>query len=72
MTFEERMEFLFQSIESHDRQIGENADAIAKLQDAVTKLVAVSNQDATAIRSLARIAGDHESRISGLEGDRRP
>jgi hypothetical protein len=47
------MEFLVQSIESHDRQIGE-------LTDAVTKLVAVTNQDAIAIRTLARIADAHE------------
>jgi hypothetical protein len=56
MTFEERIEFLFQSIESHDRQIGENAEGIAKLQDAVGKLVTVSNQDAASIQALARIA----------------
>ena len=56
MTFEERIEFLFQSIESHDRQIGENAEAIAKLQDPVGKLVTVSNQDAASIQALARIA----------------
>jgi hypothetical protein len=50
-----------QSIESHDRQIGD-------ITDAVNKLVAVTNQDATAIRTLARIADAHEQRISDLEG----
>ena len=40
-------------MESHDRQIGE-------LTDAVTKLVAVTNQDAVAIRALTRIADIHE------------
>lgn len=50
-------------IEAHDRQI-------EKLTDAVTKLVGVSNEDATAIRTLARIADLHEKRITGLEGGR--
>jgi hypothetical protein len=63
MTIDERIEYLVQSIESHDRQIGE-------LTDAVTKLVAVTNQDATAIRTLARIADAHEKRISQLEENR--
>ena len=49
MTIDERIVYLLQSIESHDRQIGD-------LTDAVMKLVAVSNQDATAIRTLAGIA----------------
>jgi hypothetical protein len=51
MTLDERIEFLMQSIESHDRQIGE-------LTDAITKLVAVTNEDAIAIRTLARVAGN--------------
>ena len=63
MTLDQRIEFLVQSIESHDRQIGE-------LTDAVTKLVAVTNEDATAIRTLARIAEVHEKRISQVEGSR--
>jgi hypothetical protein len=63
MTIDERIGFLVQSIESHDRQIGE-------LTDAVTKLVAVTNQDATAIRTLARIAEAHEKRISQIEDNR--
>lgn len=63
MTIDERIGYLVQSIESHDRQIGE-------LTDAVTKLVAVTNQDATAIRTLARIADAHEKRISQLEENR--
>jgi hypothetical protein len=53
MTVDQRIEFVMQSIESHDRQIGELTDAIAKL-------VAVTNEDATAIRTLARIAESHE------------
>jgi hypothetical protein len=61
MTIEERVEFLMQSIESHDRQIGD-------ITDAINKLVAVTNQDATAIRTLARIADAHEQRIANIEG----
>jgi hypothetical protein len=44
MTIDERIEFLMRSIESHDRQIGE-------LTEAVAKLVSVTNEDATAIRT---------------------
>ena len=48
MTLDQRIEFLVQSSESHDRrQIGE-------LTEAITNLVAVPNEDATAIRTLAR------------------
>lgn len=61
MSFEERMEYLTQSIESHDRQIGEITDAIAKL-------VAVTNEDAAAIRTLGRIADIHDRRLTDLEG----
>lgn len=74
MTMEERMEFLTQSIESHDRQIGELTeqvnrlgDKIDKNADAIAKLVAVTNDDATAIRALVRIAEAHEARIANLE-----
>ena len=63
MNLEERMEFLTHSIESHDRQMGEIMDAIAKL-------VEVTNQDATSIRALARIAETHDRRLTNLEGDR--
>lgn len=71
----EGMEFLRQSIESHDRQIGELIEQIAKLggkvdQQAsnIDKLVEVTNQDATAIRTLARVADAHERRLRDLEG----
>ncbi len=77
MTIDERIEFLMQSIESHDRQIGELTGQIGELKDqigdltkAVNKLVNVSNEDATAIRTLARIADAHEKRISRLEENR--
>jgi hypothetical protein len=49
MTIDERIAFVAQSSESHECQIGE-------LTDAITKLVAVTNEDATAIRTLTRIA----------------
>ncbi len=68
MTIDERIEFLMQSIESHDRQIGELTDKVNKVTDAVATLVRVTNEDATAIRTLARIAEVHERRIAGLEG----
>ena len=61
MTIEERIEFLMQSIESHDRQIGD-------ITDAINKLVAVTNQDATAIHTLARIADAHGQRSQDIEG----
>ena len=57
MTIDERIQFVVKSIESHDRQIGE-------LTDAITKLVAVSNEDATGIRTLARIPEAHGRRIT--------
>ena len=53
MTIDGRIEFLVPSIESRDRQIGE-------LTDAITRLVAISNEDANAMRTLARIAEAHE------------
>jgi hypothetical protein len=56
MTIEERVEFLMHSIESHDRQIGELTGRIGQLNAAIDKLVAVTNEDATAIRALARLA----------------
>lgn len=59
MTNEERVEFLRQSIESHDRQIGEPADKLAIQTANIDRLVAVTNRDATAIRTLARLAELH-------------
>lgn len=63
MTVDERISFLIQSAESHDRQIGE-------LTDAISRLVKVTNDDATAIRTLARIAEVHERRLADMEGGR--
>lgn len=59
--FERRMEFLAQSVESHDRQIGEIMDAIAKF-------VRVTNEDAALINKLARIAERHDQRLTDPEG----
>lgn len=56
MTIDERIEYLMQSIESHDRQLGEITDKLGKATDAIATLVRVTNEDATAIRTLARIA----------------
>jgi TolA-binding protein len=67
MTIEERVEFLMQSTESHDRQIGELTGQIRDLKDSITQLVHVTNEDATAIRTLARVAEAHERRISDIE-----
>lgn len=81
MTLDERIEFLMQSIESHDRQIGELtgqiaevagkisevSGQIAELTKSMNKLVAVTNDDANSIRSLARIVEAYDKRISHLE-----
>jgi len=75
MSFEERMEFVLRSIESHDRQIGELFDGLAQQKvsiDALTRnidtLVRVSNRDAVDILRLANIADNHEKRIDRIEG----
>jgi hypothetical protein len=70
MTIDERIEFLVQSSESHDRQIGELTGQVGELTKAIGKLVTVTNEDATAIRTLAKIAELHEKRISQLEDNR--
>jgi hypothetical protein len=67
MTIDQRMEFLMQSIESRDRQLGGLTDKLDRVTDAIDKLVKVTNEDASAIRTLARIADAHEGRISRLE-----
>lgn len=55
------LELLSHSVEAHDRQID-------KLTAAIEKIVALTNDDASAIRTLARIAEAHERRIDHLEG----
>jgi hypothetical protein len=65
---------LKQSIESHDRQIGELTDLVVRLGERIDaqsanidKLIDVSNRDAADIMALARIAESRERRITGLE-----
>jgi len=74
MTIDERMEFMFRSIESHDRQIGELVDGLAQLKSRVDTLtgnietlVKVSNRDGVDILKLANIAENHQRRIENLE-----
>lgn len=72
---DETIEFLKQSIASHDRQIGELTDRLAEVTEQIAaqtaninKLVEVTNQDAAAIRQLAAIAQRHEQRLDNLDG----
>ena len=59
MTFDERLECPIQSMESHDRQIGELTAGLLELKESIAVLARVTNEDATAIRTLARIAEAH-------------
>jgi hypothetical protein len=75
MSFDERMEFMLRSIESHDRQIGELVDGLSQLRARVETLtgnietlVKVSNRDAVDILKLAQIAENNDKRIEDLEG----
>jgi hypothetical protein len=72
MTLDQRVEFLMQSIESHDRQIGELTDKMAENESKFTarfdKLLSLVEIDAENIRSLARVAEAHEQRISDIDG----
>ena len=72
---DERYEFLRQSIESHDRQIGELVEKMAEVAQNIAaqtanidKLVEMSNRDAIDIAALARIAEAHEHRLDRIEG----
>ena len=38
MTLDERIEFIFRSVESHDRQIGESVDGLSQLKARVDTL----------------------------------
>ena len=75
MTIDERIEFLMQSTESHDRQIGELTDKMASLTTKVdiltTKFDALGGMMAQlleAMKTLAETVTHHERRITGLEG----
>jgi hypothetical protein len=70
-SIDERLEALTMNLElmSHANEAQDRR--IEKLMDAIEKLVKVTNDDAFAIRTLARIADAHEHRISDLEGGAR-
>jgi hypothetical protein len=68
MTDEQRNEFLRQSIESHDRQLGEITDKLATLGRTVETLTQSMARMAAAMTTLAETVTGHERRISGLEG----
>jgi hypothetical protein len=70
MTIEKRIEFLIRSAESHDRQIGELTNTVATQTANIDKLVRVTNEDAIAIRTLARIADAHVARIADIDGNK--
>ncbi len=59
------LELLWHETEARGKAMDLRMD---KIMQAIDKLVTVTNQDATAIRTLARIAEAHEARIAGLEG----
>ena len=83
MNIEERIEFLTQSAESHDRQIGELTDKIGeltgKIGELTGKMAALTTkfdslggmmaQLLGAMKTLAETVTDHERRITGLEGE---
>jgi hypothetical protein len=66
--FDQRMDFLLHSIESHDRQIAEIVERMAVQSANIDKLVQVTNQDADAIRRLAAIAERRQTRLDRIEG----
>jgi hypothetical protein len=75
MTIEERIEFLMQSIESHDRQIGELTDQIKANDSQIGELRAMTGQVLTSVATLAStvgtladVANNHERRITRIEG----
>ena len=68
MTIEERVQFLMQSTESHDRQLGELTDKMAVLTDKFDALGGMMAQLLGAMKTLADTVTDHERRITGLEG----
>lgn len=69
MTIDDRIEFLMQSIESHDRPIGENNEDISQLTGQIAQIKSsvatlgrvtrLTNDDATAIRTLTCVAEAH-------------
>jgi ABC-type transporter Mla subunit MlaD len=68
MTIEERVQFLMQSTESHDRQLGELTDKMAVLTAKFDALGGMMAQLLGAMKTLVDTVTDHERRITGLEG----
>ena len=66
----ERHEALTQSVELLLISQRETASLVRANTENIGKLVEVSNRDAIDIAALVRIAEIHESRITGLEGER--
>jgi hypothetical protein len=78
MTIDERIEFLMQSIESHDRQIGElvermdkttaNIEALGLRMDKVAETTQLNfDRLARAMTGLTDPVADHQRRIEHLE-----
>lgn len=67
MTIDERLEFLTQSAESHDRQLGEVTEKLDNLAGRFDALTGMMGQLLGAMKTLAETATDHERRINGLE-----
>jgi len=74
MTIDERIEYLMQSIESHDRQIAELTDNVAlmsaevrNLSDTATRTLTAVNTLAGVVNVLADAANNHERRLLRLE-----
>jgi uncharacterized coiled-coil protein SlyX len=81
MTIDERIQFLTQSAESHDRQIGEFTEQVTKLGSKVDQLgdsvdrltarfdglVSMMAELLGAVKTIAEGVGNHERRIGRLE-----
>ena len=67
-----RIEFLMQSIASHDRQIGELTDRIAEVTDRFAGMIASQNTNINKLVDvtyrLVGIVEDHQRRLDHLEG----
>ena len=82
MTIDKRIEFLMQSTESHDRQIGELTEKVDRISLTVDRLsatietlsgtmgqlLASVTTLAGTVGVLADVANNHERRISRIEG----
>jgi ABC-type transporter Mla subunit MlaD len=67
MTIDERIEFLTQSSESHDRQIGEITDKLSTLTTKFDALGGMMAQLLQAMKTLAETVTGHERRIARIE-----